>query len=81
MSSTPTANALLCQLEATLQLVMALAPSLTITELAGVHQTLARSYDSIGVVLEGRLLNTGVSFACEFCTCLLNTLLTPFQHR
>lgn len=80
MSSPYIGSAVLCQLNATLQLVATLSPSLTPSEIAEIRRSLARAYDSIGVVLEDRNLQAeGVTLIREFGTEFLDSVFTLFQ--
>ena len=80
MSSPYIGSAVLCQLNAMLQLVATLSPSLTPSEIAEIRRSLARAYNSIGVVLEDRNLQAeGVTLIREFGTEFLDSVFTLFQ--
>ena len=81
MATTSATYAILRQLDATLHLVEAFSPSLSTREITDIRQALTRAYESLGVILEERNLETeGVTFAGEFHNCSLNFVLSSLCH-
>lgn len=67
MSSTSVAGALLRQVDAVLQLVEALTPSLSIEDIANIRYGLALALDGVRAALEERTLEAeGVALAGKF---------------
>jgi len=80
MASPYIGSAVLCQLNAMLQLIATLSPSLTPNEIMEIRRGLAHAYNSIGIVLEDRNLQAeGATPICEFGTKFLDSVLTLFQ--
>lgn len=80
--TSPTASAILAQVDATLRLIRSLSLSLSPNEIIEIRQGLAYAYDSIGVVLEERNLRVeGFTSVCEFGANSLDSIFTFSQHR
>lgn len=82
MSSTllPTTFALLHQLDATLELVVTLSPSLTINELRDIRQGLVNTYTSVKVLLSERALRAQRATACKFHANFVDPYSLPFNE-
>ena len=64
MTDRSVALAIVRQLNATLQLIEAMSPSLSISEIGEIRRGLARAFATMGVVVQERNLETeGITFA------------------
>lgn len=75
------ASALLRQLEATFQLIRALSPSLSVSELMDISRILALTYGFVEVTLERNDNTRGVTFAGRFRDRSYKLLLNPLRSQ
>ena len=65
----PIALAIICQLEATLQLIEALSPSLSAGEVVDIRRALSSAYDAMGIILVRNSGTGGSVFDGELYGC------------